>query len=72
MYFKSLCDDNKRRLSGVFHDHRLRQKRLGRLKHVSVKYVCLLRRVAVNKKFPFYLSLINAKCRVGLHRMRTQ
>ena len=34
IYFRSLSDDNKRRKSGAFEQHRLKQKKLGRLKQV--------------------------------------
>ena len=36
VYFRSLCNDNKRKLSGKFNEHRLKQKRTSRLKHVCI------------------------------------
>ena len=36
VYFKSLNDDKKRRTSGAYNQHRIKQKKNGRLKHVSL------------------------------------
>ena len=40
MYFKSLGDDNRRKLSGAFQEHRIKQKCTSRLKHVRYQTRC--------------------------------
>ena len=36
VYFKSLSDDKKRRTSGAYSQHRIKQIKNGRLKHVRL------------------------------------